>query len=108
MVLVDAFKVGNETLAGFSNEREIDLILSPSAEVTSVKAVVLILLIPVEEVLGIDPVGVARGDNLGKSLEEARVGLEEVLSYLFKVLLEALLLDSKVFRFSLLLVYCRS
>ena len=78
------------------------------AEVTSVKAVVLILLIPVEEVLGIDPVGVARGDNLGESLEEARIGLEEVLSYLFKVLLEALLLDSEVFRFSLLLVYSRS
>lgn len=104
VVLVDAFKVGNETLAGFSNERVIDLILSPSAEVTSVKAVVLILLIPVEEVLSIDPVGVARGDNLGESLEEARIGLEEVLSYLFKVLLEALLLDSEVFRFSLLLV----
>ena len=80
VVLVDAFKVGNETLAGFSNERVIDLILSPSEEVTSVKAVVLILLIPVEEVLGIDPFGVARGDNLGKSLEEVedspRGGLE--------------------------------
>lgn len=91
-------------MASFSDEGIIDLILSPSAEVTSVEAVVLILLIPVEEVLSIDAVGVARGDNLGESLEEARIGLEEVLSYLFKVLLEALLLDSEVFRFSLLLV----